>query len=186
MEHSTVNRMQDGRCRGTGIRTRVLAVACILMPSLLLPAASNAACPSLAGRFTVSGAEVTDSRTGLIWARCSAGQSLSGTACTGTANTYTHEQALTYAKSQSGWRLPNVKELAGLADKGCQNPAIDSSTAFPNTVSSAYWSSSPYVVHSDSAWVVNFDGGTVYRTYRSYGGYVRLVRWARSAIAVQI
>jgi hypothetical protein len=142
----------------------------------LLPVAANAACPSLAGRFTANGAEVTDSRTGLIWARCSAGQSLSGTACTGTANTYTHEQALSYAASQSGWRLPNVKELASLADKGCQNPAIDS-TAFPNTVSSGYWTSSPYVGYSSVAWNVYFFNGDVNGYgFRSSGYYVRLVR----------
>jgi len=38
-----------------------------------------------------------------------------GSSCTGTASTYTHEQAPAYAKTQTGWRLPNVKELASLA-----------------------------------------------------------------------
>jgi Protein of unknown function (DUF1566) len=177
MKYATENRMQGvgGRNQALGFRTRVVAVACFLISSLLLPATANAACPSLAGRFTANGVEVTDSRTGLVWARCSAGQSLNGTACTGTANTYTHEQALSYAASQSGWRLPNVKELASLADKGCQNPAIDS-TAFPNTVTSLYWSSSPYVGNSGSAWSVYFFNGTVSGDIRYSGYYVRLVR----------
>jgi Protein of unknown function (DUF1566) len=79
------------------------------------------------------------------------------------------------ADSATGWRLPNVKELASLADKGCQSPAIDS-TAFPSTPSSWYWSSSPYVGYSGNAWNVGFGGGLV-SGYNRYGSsQVRLVR----------
>jgi hypothetical protein len=144
---------------------------------------AHAACPSwpTAERFTVSGEELTDKRTGLIWKRCSEGQTLSDNSCAGTAASYTHEQALARAKSANtadsatGWRLPNVKELASLADKGCQTPAIDS-TAFPNTPSNWYWSSSPYVGGSSYAWFVDFKDGNVYYSYRYSSYQVRLVR----------
>jgi len=144
---------------------------------------AHPACPSwpTADRFTISGEEVTDKRTGLVWRRCSEGQTLSGNSCTGTAAGYTHEQALARAKSANttdsaaGWRLPNVKELASLADKGCQNPAIDS-VAFPGTSSSWYWSSSPYVDYSHVAWIVGFNTGFVYDSIRDDGRRVRLVR----------
>jgi hypothetical protein len=139
---------------------------------------AHAACPSwpTAERFVVNGAEVTDQRTGLVWARCSVGQSWSGSACTGTAITLTHESALAHAQSQSGWRLPNVKELASLADKGCQSPAIDS-VAFPNTPGNWYWTSSPYVGGSVFAWSVYFNEGSVNGgVYRYSNVQVRLVR----------
>jgi hypothetical protein len=138
---------------------------------------AHAACPSwpTAERFVVNGAEVTDQRTGLVWARCSVGQSWSGSACTGTATTLTHEAALAHAQGQSGWRLPNVKELASLADKGCQSPAIDS-VAFPNTPSSWYWTSSPYVGDSGYAWYVYFGYGVVGSGGRYSYRRVRLVR----------
>jgi hypothetical protein len=144
---------------------------------------AHAACPSwpTAERFVQSGAEVTDQRTGLTWQRCSAGQSWSGSTCTGTATGHTHEAALALAKAANpsqtanGWRLPNVKELASLADKGCQSPAIDS-TAFPATPSNWFWSSSPYVGDSSNAWVVSFDNGYVNSNARGGSGHVRLVR----------
>lgn len=128
-------------------------------------------------RYTVasSGTEVTDTKTGLTWQRCSAGQSWSGTTCTGSAATYTHEQALAYAKTQTGWRLPTVKELSSLADKSRSNPTIDSA-AFPATPSDWYWTSSPVVGYSYSAWYVHFNYG--YVDYNSRGSTlrVRLVR----------
>jgi Protein of unknown function (DUF1566) len=148
--------------------------------SLLTTVTCFAACPSSPGRYTANGAEVTDTRTGLVWARCSAGQTWSGSACTGTASSYTHEGALSYAKAQASttgvaWRLPSVKELASIADKGCQNPAIDSA-AFPSTPSTWYWSSSPYVGDAGYAWSVSFGNGYVGNGYRYGNGAVRLVR----------
>ena len=128
-------------------------------------------------RYTVasSGTEVTDTKTGLTWQRCSAGQSWDGRTCAGSATTYTHEQALAYAKKQTGWRLPTVKELSSLADKGHSNPAIDT-TAFPATASDGYWTSSPLVGYPDLAWGVLFDVGSVGYYGRYDAGYVRLVR----------
>lgn len=125
--------------------------------------------------YSTDGAEVTDSRTGLVWQRCSAGQTWSGSTCTGTASTFTHEGALVYAQSQSGWRLPNVKELSSIADKTKSNPAIDS-TAFPATVSDWYWTSSPYVGSANFVWVVFPGNGHVSYDFRFDYNPVRLVR----------
>lgn len=145
---------------------------------------SQAACPTWAAvnqpnaRFTLNdtGTEVKDNRTGLVWRRCSEGQILSANNCTGSAATYTHEGALAYAQKQSGWRLPNVKELVSLADKGCTNPAIDSS-AFPNTASIGYWTSSPDMGNSSGAFGISFVIGEVFNGNRHYYfGAVRLVR----------
>jgi hypothetical protein len=125
--------------------------------------------------FSGSGAEVTDTKTRLVWQRCSAGQSWDGSTCTGSAATYTHEQALAYAKTQTGWRLPTVKELSSLADKTRSNPAIDT-TAFPATPAEGYWTSSPLVGVSNDAWLVHFYDGGVYDYVRGSYVRVRLVR----------
>lgn len=164
-----------------GTRMKNCVVVAILCAGTV---ASQAACPTWPAvnqpnaRFTLNdtGTEVKDSRTGLIWKRCSEGQILSANTCTGSAANYTHEGALANARQQSGWRLPNVKELASLADKGCIGPAIDRS-AFPNTPTSAlYWTSSP-AGGGYGAWGVDFNAGNVVYFGRSYDAVaVRLVR----------
>jgi hypothetical protein len=138
----------------------------------------HAACPSTptADNYSFNGAEVTDKRTGLVWARCSLGQTWNGSTCTGSVNSYSHADALAQAQSMSGWRLPSRRELIGLADKGCNNPAIDSA-AFPNTPGSWFWTSAPDIGNNGYAWYVNFSSGYVYYGYRgNYGTSVRLVR----------
>lgn len=118
-------------------------------------------------QLTVSGTEVTDSKTGLIWRRCPEGMSLSGSTCTGTPTPFTHEAALQFAATQTGWRLPNIKELSSIVDKNVRiadknliYPAIDS-TAFPATPAILFWSSSPFVSSPDRAWVIDFSSGVV-------------------------
>jgi hypothetical protein len=71
--------------------------------------------------------------------------------------------------------LPNVNELASIADKSRSNPAIDP-TAFPATPASWFWSASPSVGNSDYAWVVGFSNGGVGNVSRYCSNYVRLVR----------
>ena len=58
---------------------------------------------------------VTDPNTGLTWMRCAMGQTWDGSTCTGTASTYTFDQAnalsgtVTFA-GQNDWRIPNIRE----------------------------------------------------------------------------
>ncbi len=136
---------------------------------------AHAACPSIANRFAASAAEVLDTQTGLVWARCSVGQSWGGTTCTGSASTLTHEAALARAHAQTGWRLPNIKELASLVDRGCHSPAIDGNT-FPNTPSTYYWSTTGN--DTLSALIVNFADGSASSAarYDGYGYPIRLIR----------
>jgi Protein of unknown function (DUF1566) len=128
-------------------------------------------------RFSYSsdGTEVTDGKTGLIWRRCSEGQTWSGTTCTGSASSFTHEGALAHAKTQTGWRLPNVKELTSLVDRSRSDPSINVA-AFPATPSDWYWTSSPLVGDSSGAWFVYFSYGGVNGNSRYGSSRVRLVR----------
>lgn len=157
------------------ILTTCLSLSCLYV---------NAACPSwaTAERYKFSGDEVLDSRTGLVWKRCSEGQSWSLGTCLGSASGYTHEGALGLARaanpnnSATGWRLPNVKELNSLTDLGCQYPTIDRS-AFPATPQNWFWTSSSYVGDANAAWIVDF-GSSAFTSFdwRSGNWYVRLVR----------
>jgi hypothetical protein len=148
----------------------------------------HAACPSLPGRFVPVAAipsEVLDTKTQLVWARCSVGQTWNGSTCAGLITDFEHEAALAYAATQTGWRLPNIKELFSLADRGCETPAIDRSI-FPNTNSvwygnfyNPYWSSTPLLTtapaHANSAWVLRQYGGSDTQS-RSFSAFVRLVK----------
>ena len=130
--------------------------------------------------FSNDGSEVTDTKTGLIWQRCSAGQTwaASSSNCTGTASLYTHEQALTYAAKQSGrgWRLPSIEELSSILDSTRTSPAIDIA-AFPNTPSNYYWTSSYDEYLPGFGKRIYFgDGGGLGSGPRGDASYVRLVR----------
>ena len=129
-----------------------------------------------------NGSEVKDLKTGLIWQRCSLGQTWDGTTCTGTASQYTWQQALQTAKDAgNGLTLPNIKELSSLANRACYNPAIND-TFFPNTpfdsstYYGAYWSSSPVAYYGGYAWYVYFNDGDDSVGYKNDSLFVRLVR----------
>ncbi|EJP6369479.1 DUF1566 domain-containing protein [Vibrio cholerae] len=123
---------------------------------------------------------VTHHTTGLIWQRCSLGQSWDGTDCTGTATTLTWQQALAAGAQNtlggfSDWRLPNKNELASIVEYRCFSPASNSQ-AFPNTPSDWYWSSSPDANYGNRAWGEDFDDGFVNSEAKFRYLHVRLVR----------
>jgi uncharacterized repeat protein (TIGR01451 family) len=73
--------------------------------------------------------------------------------------------------------MPTASELARLVDYTKRYPeSTINTTLFPNTPSNVFWSSSPSVSYSDSAWNVDFDSGYVDDYYRSGAFPVRLVR----------
>jgi YVTN family beta-propeller protein len=130
---------------------------------------------------------VTDSTTGLMWMRCSMGQTWTGSTCSGTVSSYTWDQAnaLTGTVSFAGnsdWRLPNVRELATIVDRTTYGPAINA-VAFPNTNTSSdfsFGSASAYAINSSYVWYVYFGGGVVGDYVKNSGYQVRLVRAGQS------
>ncbi|MFH1922961.1 MAG: DUF1566 domain-containing protein [Planctomycetota bacterium] len=122
---------------------------------------------------------VADAVTGLVWQGCASGQS--GPDCsTGGATTHVWNAAVSYCDALDwggyiDWRLPDIRELYGIADSRRTSPSIDPA-AFPATPSSYFWSSSSYAADSSLAWFVPFDNGRVYFLGKDFARYVRCVR----------
>ncbi len=166
-------------------KTNVMLLSIILILSWQLQAQtcnSDITLVSPTSRFATNGDGIaTDNQTGLMWMRCSLGQTWSGATCTGTATLHSWKVALEEAEStsfagNSDWRLPNIKELNSIVEAACFRPAINE-TIFPATASGFYWSSSSNAYSSDYAWGVDFDNGND-ETYSKdyYISRVRLVR----------
>lgn len=144
--------------------------------------------------FTDNGdGTITDTITGLMWDKCSIGQTWDNASppgtCTGTAGSFDWTSALVQATVVNGavggyrghtdWRLPNVNELESLVKLNAINPAIDE-TAFPATPTgwdpSYYWSSTSLTTFPDAAWIVVFFHGATFPYYKTNTYRVRLVR----------
>jgi len=108
---------------------------------------------------------VTDNATGLLWQRCSVGQS--GASCaTGSASSMNYATAETtcagLTTAGKTWRLPSVLELTNLTDYGTSSPSINVAN-FPATVDNPfYWSSTPYLLESsiNRVYYVSFLNGS--------------------------
>jgi hypothetical protein len=111
---------------------------------------------------------VTDNVTGLMWQQ------------EDDDTERTWEQAISYCEAlslstYSDWRLPNIKEVRSIVDSEQFGPAIDS-TAFPNTISYVYWSSTTAANSPIGAWGVHFGDGGVDGSNKANYSYVRCLR----------
>ena len=153
-------------------------------------------------RYQVHGdGTVTDLESGLIWMLCSLGQSYESGSCSGEAAEFASwaealQEAAKDEYANSGWRLPNAKELSSLVARDRKQPSINTSifanTPYDSKSGSGYWSSTPSsLVDQDSneygfpySVMVSFDYGLVQNVYRDgthgFGPYyVRLVQSVR-------
>lgn len=129
--------------------------------------------------YQVSAKTVTDTITHLVWQRelpalypgCT-GKSTdtnvggAGGASSMLGDSCSQAEAMRYCRSADvaalggkGWHLPSKIELESLANHLRAEPAIDN-TAFANTLSTIFWTSTLFLGQSDSAWFVDFDHGT--------------------------
>lgn len=109
-----------------------------------------------------------DKKTGLIWKRCLEGYAWTGGTCTGGASLANWQSALQHAAAStfagnSNWRLPNVKELASIAEFGCVDPQVNL-TIFPNMPTMHLWSGTPSVQDSQNAW----SGGSGFQNHYDF------------------
>ena len=123
---------------------------------------------------------VTHTPTGLMWMRCSLGQTWDGANCTGVVSSYRWADALQAAQNTqfagyADWRLPNRRELQSIVEQSCWQPSINAAV-FPNLPADWFWSSSPSAYDSNHAWYVGFHSGHAYSGSKNSTYRVRLVR----------
>lgn len=142
---------------------------------------------------------VVEVAAGLMWMRCSLGQSWVGATCSGQARQLNWDQALKAAEAtqfagHADWRLPTQAELYALTHctsgmrsepnreglgGGCvgdyRSPTILESV-FPDTPIGNFWTSTPHARFNFSAWGVSFNTGHTGTGGRSDYVHVRLVR----------
>ena len=161
----------------------VLLFLCVLNNTTVLAACNNAIVLSTPdNRFVLADGIATDNVTGLIWMRCSLGQSWDGSACAGTATQMNWKTALDTAESTilgeySDWRLPNHIELGSIIERACYSPPFNQNI-FPTPADSILWTSSPYSYPIDQSfvWRIATWRGDINISRKNTLGYVRLVR----------
>ena len=161
------------------------------------PAPSSAA-TLIDGRYQVlgDGSEVKDLQTGLVWARCSVGQTWDGGTCAGKAKTFTIAEA--QKRAGQGWRVPSARELGSLVycssgqtetlwDSVSHTPIVHRCDvkfggflkptihrgAFPNTVEDSYWA--PHF-KNDSQDCISFRSSDFHQFLGEGEAALRLVR----------
>ena len=92
----------------------------------------------------------------------------------------TYDEAVKYCENLNfagfeDWRLPTINELISITDKRKFKPAINS--AFNNTKSDGYWSSTKSAKDSSGMWIVYFwDGSDGDWGHVSFSFFVRCVK----------
>ncbi len=170
---------------GVGVRQIFACATCVLPVIAYAGTCAGTFPPSNPDSvYVVNGnGTVTDTQSGLMWKVCSEGQTWQQGTCTGEAigaqwaNALMTAEASTFA-SQSGWRIPNLKELRSLVEECRTLPSINDAI-FPATPNAPYWSSSPRGL--DFAWLVGFNEGGANLDRLSSNLRVRLVRGGFSA-----
>ncbi len=75
----------------------------------------------------------------------------------------------------TGWRLPNIKELASLVDYSKYNPSIN--TKFFSIPADKHWSNTDYIYDSNNAWIVPFEYWQKFNRYKEWSSYFLCTYW---------
>lgn len=142
--------------------------------TILLAQECNDAIPATTALQDNNNGMVSDLKTGLIWKKCSEGQTWvsANNSCTGVVANYSWQFALQQAVMVNNsstntqnlekidWRVPNIKELTSIVERKCSDPSINLSV-FPSTSTDGYWSSSQATSYQNGhgIWHVHFGMG---------------------------
>jgi Protein of unknown function (DUF1566) len=154
--------------RRLAVRNWNLKIGCMIGYMLLIACHLQVNAQSIAGRFQrVDVESVKDTRTGLIWRRCTATQALPN--CDYQAPNpdvanlpnwpfIAYHQINLYQRTQAGWRLPSVKELFSLLDL---ERSSNFHEEFPNSPPAWFRVSTPTPFMPDVWWnyCINFNPG---------------------------
>lgn len=131
---------------------------------------------------------VTDTASGLMWMRCSIGQTWRDGACIGDLLSLDWHSAQAAAETINGdgslffsdWRVPKLPSLAMIIERQCQDPRINL-TVFPGTPAKAFWTSTarPGDASDSSVYALSFGPEGVQRIQKDALNFVRLVRTAQ-------
>jgi hypothetical protein len=131
---------------------------------------------------------VTDIASGLMWMRCSLGQTWHDGECVGEATSVDWQSARAAAADINGdgsfffsdWRVPKLPELALIIERQCQNPRINLSV-FPKTPVESFWTATgrPGDASDDTVYALSFGPEGVQRMDKGQLNHVRLVRTAQ-------
>ncbi len=132
-------------------------------------------------RFLLRGGEALDTKTGLIWQRCSLGMTWdSKRGCLGEVMSVGLDDATKKAAELGGkWRVPSGPELESLIDRSCGSPVVDTSV-FPDIKKDEdgeadYWTTNP-VGMAGLYYFFDFVSGQADGHTRGFQLSVRLVR----------
>lgn len=129
--------------------------------------------------FTDNGdGTVKDNSTGLIWQKCSIGQT-NDAACTGAGSPSLWSAAITTCSglglASRTWRLPNTQDLKSLIDTTTTAAAKMDGIAFPNAIAGNYWGSTTYATTTTLAFTVSTANGNFAAAGKGNSYYVRCV-----------
>ncbi len=131
---------------------------------------------------------ITDATTGLVWDKCSIGQTWDNTippgTCTGATTLFNWAGAMSEAivangaghRGRADWRLPNVTELESLIKLDVASGTMINDAVFPATLGSSFWTSTTAALNTGAGWVVYFSNGLPLPIGKTSLGPVRLVR----------
>jgi Protein of unknown function (DUF1566) len=137
----------------------------------------------LSERFRIKGAEILDTKTALIWKRCSEGMQWNGVGCSGTAKEFAWVDVRRHASSpeliEQGYRVPERGEVRSIFEKNtCSYEAMSDSVFDDAAANNYFWSGSVAAYGASGTFVPKMDSGRGGDANRRTG--MTLLRMVRS------